>query len=60
MKTKETKCPVCEHLIDGVTSVGDENVIPEKDDVTLCIYCSAILSFNVDLTLRLMIGEQIG
>lgn len=60
MKTKENHCPGCKNKIDGCTPVDGENVMPKKDDITVCIYCSMILSFNADLTLKVITDEQIG
>lgn len=45
---KGNRCPACGHSLDGAAGDG----APAPDDFSLCVYCTTILQFNDDLTLR--------
>lgn len=47
-------CPACAHLNDAVTEVREQGAPsspgdPSPGDLSLCIYCCAMLQFNEDL-----------
>lgn len=37
-------CPGCGTVLTGATSIGSDNV-PKHGDVTVCVYCAALLHF---------------
>lgn len=43
-------CPVCKKLVDSATSVVPGN-IPAPKDITICLYCAALLQFSDDMSL---------
>lgn len=49
LKTK-THCPRCNKTLDGWSHEG--NAKPKKGDVTVCVYCSAVLQFTKKLRLK--------
>ena len=46
-----TVCPECDAKLDAAAGYNDD-ARPEPGDVTVCAWCTAILCFNQDLTLR--------
>lgn len=52
MRIVESKCPRCHKEVDSAENFEDETLAPKEDDVTVCIYCQAVLQFNEDLSLR--------
>jgi len=41
-------CPVCRHLLDGVTEISTaptKKAAPQSGDVTVCCYCASLLVF---------------
>lgn len=51
---KPCPCPRCDRVIDAASGPTR----PRKDDVSICIYCGAMLFFNEDLTLREATPEE--
>jgi len=48
-------CPICGYAPDRATrAMGKGNRPPQKDDISVCFGCGAVLQFNADLTLRSM------
>jgi len=47
---KETYCPRCDNKLDGFTEMK-EGTTPKSGDVTVCLYCSAVLEFTDDMML---------
>jgi len=45
-------CPSCGKLLDGATGI-DTNNLPAPGDVSVCIYCAAVLRFNARRTVEL-------
>jgi uncharacterized protein with PIN domain len=43
-------CPVCNSMLDGVTNIENEDVLPENGDFSVCLYCNTILQFETDDT----------
>jgi len=54
--TPEINCPSCNHKLD---SVAGQDVRPEPEDYTICIYCLAVLQFNKDLSVQLIEEKDI-
>lgn len=55
-----SKCPVCETPIDAATCV-DEAKKPKGTgyEITVCLYCAAVLTFDGELKLRAMPEREI-
>ena len=45
-------CPKCDMLLDAATDLSDPNNEPTPGDVTLCLYCDALLEFDEDMMLK--------
>jgi hypothetical protein len=50
----DATCPLCSSLLDDAMPVDDDVAEPEAGDITVCIYCKAILTFTEDGYLRLL------
>lgn len=46
--TTQSACPYCKHPFDSASHM-DQPDPPEKDDLTVCLYCARILRFNARL-----------
>jgi hypothetical protein len=51
-------CPRCEKKLDGWTAIEDDQ-IPGPDDVTVCVYCSAVLQFDENMQLQFATAEAV-
>jgi hypothetical protein len=52
-------CPVCGYKFDAASKTsGGPDRDPQEGDVTVCIGCLAILTFNEDLSVRLPTEED--
>lgn len=51
-RTPETICPTCGNVNDAATCVEGEHS-PSPGDVSVCLYCAAILIFTDELETRL-------
>jgi len=49
-------CPVCGKQLDRARAISTRG--PKPGDLSLCIYCTAVLRFNNDLTLRECTDEE--
>lgn len=49
---KATPCPMCKQKLDASTRFGDDYK-PKPGDITICIMCGAILTYEYDLEIRL-------
>lgn len=49
-RVKESKCPVCGKILDTASSIDGDHT-PSPNDITLCMYCAALLIFNKDMTM---------
>jgi hypothetical protein len=47
----ESRCPACQRTLDAATDILGQ-ATPEPGDLSVCVYCSVVLTFNTDLTLR--------
>lgn len=56
---REAPCPACSHPLDAAGDPGGRGS-PDGGDVSVCINCGAFLTFNPDLTLRLVSLFEIG
>lgn len=47
LPNKFANCPVCDTKLDGATCVdGDDEIIPQAGDVSVCMYCGTILEYE--------------
>ncbi len=50
-KAAESRCPSCNTVLDESSGISDAKA-PREGDVSICIYCGAILVFGPKLVLR--------
>jgi len=50
-KIKEQKCPYCSHKIDNQVCFNDIAAKPKPGDLTVCIACTNVMSFDPELSL---------
>lgn len=41
-------CKICGSVLDAASGFG----VPQKDDISICLYCGNIAIFNADFTFR--------
>lgn len=47
-------CPKCKEPLTGASAVFGEQVDPVSGDVSICIHCLTLLTYNDDLTSRVL------
>jgi hypothetical protein len=47
-------CPKCNEPLTGASTVFGEQVDPTPGDVSICIHCLTLLTYNDDLTSRVL------
>jgi hypothetical protein len=47
-RDEECHCPSCDAKIDAATGT-DHNELPKEGDISICLYCGKILTFNKDI-----------
>jgi hypothetical protein len=52
-RVPEATCPVCGYAMDAVSDFATQSR-PKSGDLSVCIQCAAPLTFNDDLTMRLL------
>lgn len=59
---KKITCPKCGKKLDGATSGDnpDEEIMPQKYDLSICLYCVAVLQYEEDLSLRELSDDELG
>jgi len=55
--TKPSYCIDCKKIIDGASCVNEESK-PSPGDITICLYCGAVMAFNDDLLLRSLTDDE--
>jgi hypothetical protein len=55
-----THCPECGYRMDGATAADQENAMPAPGDVSVCLNCGQLLTFEDAMTLRKPKREEIG
>lgn len=45
-------CPKCSKRLDAATSLEDDQAKPQPGDCTVCFYCSSLLTYNSDYSLK--------
>lgn len=56
---EDNKCPRCKATIDASESISQEKAQPSEGDISVCLYCAAILVFQKDLTMRECTREEL-
>jgi hypothetical protein len=51
------RCPRCASLLNGFTNL-DPGCTPTPGDVSICIYCRALVSFDAELALVEIVGDD--
>jgi len=61
IKIKASDCLNCHKSVDGISQVGTnpDSEGPKPGDVTICIYCGHLMSFEDDRSLRNLNDEEI-
>jgi hypothetical protein len=54
----DATCPLCSSLLDDAMPVDDNASEPEAGDITVCIYCKAILTFIEDGHLKVLSNKE--
>ena len=57
-KTPHGQCPTCGTRLTGTTDITPENARPKPGDLSVCVYCGAILTFTATMTLRLLSAAE--
>jgi hypothetical protein len=52
--------PCCGRTLDGATCADGSQKKPKAGDVSVCMYCQAVLFFRADGTLRRLNTEEMG
>lgn len=52
-------CTNCGKQLDAALMVGDDGSTPQPGDITLCAYCSHVMAFAEDLTVRELTDDEI-
>jgi hypothetical protein len=53
------RCPGCQTILDGFTSVSENSPSPEPGSLTMCVYCRRLLIFTEGLALRFATGAEV-
>lgn len=48
----EDYCPNCGHRLNRTSVPGPDDPVPQAGDVTVCLYCSHLMVFAEDMSLR--------
>lgn len=59
IETPPQRCPVCQKTIDRMSGAGHDRGPVEGDSITICVYCTAVLSFEAGAALQLLSPEEV-
>ena len=51
-------CPTCGHHVNGALAMQEGPEPPKQGDLSVCIKCAAIATYEADLSLRLLSGAE--
>ena len=52
-RLKNNVCPSCNHILNASTDPkGHEDSLPVKGDISICLYCCALVQYQDDLSLK--------
>lgn len=54
-----TPCPGCGHELTAATSPDDESLQPKAGDLTVCVYCTAMLRFDKTMHLESLTQAEV-
>lgn len=46
LENKNVKCPTCGSKLDASTCITDKDILPEKGDLSICVYCGTLLEYE--------------
>lgn len=52
-------CPTCGYQVDAATHPVNDKAVPKPGDLSLCMKCGELMTFNDDMTLRLSSIEDV-
>lgn len=52
------ECPVCLNSVSGASPISKGNAKPKPGDISVCVYCGAILEFDDTLNLQAISEES--
>jgi hypothetical protein len=55
---RDARCPRCSSDLTGASD-PQSDATPSPDDLSVCVYCGAVLVFNHDMTMRLAEPDDI-
>lgn len=55
---KDDHCPNCRRAVDSATNVDDDSLKPVPGDLSCCIGCAAVLTYQDDMTVRELTPEE--
>lgn len=59
-RTPPVQCPQCKALLDAAASMDEGNTEPpDEGDITVCIYCGAVLMWEFNMQLTLLTEEEL-
>lgn len=59
VRHKSSYCPCCDHRLDASFEAKGQNIDPKPGDLSICIYCLAILEYQKDLTFKELLEEDL-
>lgn len=51
-------CPKCNEPVTGASVLSGEQVDPVSGDLSICVYCLSLLTYNDDLTSRVLTPDE--
>lgn len=57
-RTPECRCLACGHKISAASEMDNTGERPVEGNLTVCLYCGAVMMFDHDLTLRGMTDAE--
>ncbi len=64
LKQPQLRCPGCAAVLDGATTAGAGQRLPEQGDISFCIYCGSVNEYQIaesgKYSLRAMSEEEVG
>lgn len=55
-RVKGSACPACGKIMDAATNLVDSGA-PRQGDLSICLYCQALLQFEADGRLKMLPAE---
>jgi len=55
----ESRCPLCNYKLTGATILSGDDDVPHEGDISVCLNCGQILTYQADLTVRKVTGQEV-